>query len=211
MSVSAALRKNFPAAERNREPILAVLRSYLSDTFSGSLLEVSSGSGQHCVHFGEAFRDATIQPTELDDLTSIRAWIDHSGLSNVRDPVLLDARLPSSEWPRPSAEPDSKWDAMLNVNMIHISPWSATEGLFAAAGALLKKDGYLFTYGPYKLDGEFTTESNRAFDRSLRERDPAWGLRDVDEVTELAREAGLVLRSRHDMPANNFLLAFQRH
>jgi len=95
--------------------------------------------------------------------------------------------------------------------MIHISPWSATEGLFAAAGALLKKDGYLFTYGPYKLDGEFTTESNRAFDRSLRERDPAWGLRDVDEVTELAREAGLVLRSRHDMPANNFLLAFQRH
>lgn len=191
-----------PAAERNKEPILTVLKRVLPR--SGLVLEVASGLGQHAAHFARALPDLVWQPSDRDEdgLAVIGARVDAEGLSNLLPPLRLDAAEPA--WPIARAE------AIFNANMIHISPWEATVGLFQGASKLLPAGATLVTYGPYRFGGEDTAPSNVAFDRSLRERDPGWGVRDVDDLKEAADAHGLSLDEHVAMPANNFTLVWRR-
>ena len=195
--------RNAPAAARNREPIFHVLREWLPQP--GRVLEVASGTGEHAVWFSGAMPGITWQPTDRDAeaLASIAAWRDGAGLANLLPPVLLDASAPET-W---SA---ARVDAVVSINMIHIAPWSATLGLMAGAGRVLAPGGLVFLYGPFTEGGAHTAPSNLAFDASLRERDPAWGVRDLDAVAAVAAEHGLALAARVAMPANNLSLVFRR-
>src|SRR4051812_47992360 len=189
------------AAERNKGPILTVLKGVLPA--SGLVLEIASGTGQHVVHFAEAMSHLTWQPSDPDPelRASIRAWIAQTGLSNVRVPLDLDVcRLP---WPIEAA------DAVVCINMIHIAPWPATPALMAGAARLLPATGLLVLYGPYRREGQHTAPSNAAFDRSLRSSNPDWGVRDLDAVTEAAASHGLELQDVVPMPANNFCVVFR--
>lgn len=192
-----------PSTARNREPILAALRPHLPK--AGLVLEIAAGAGEHAVFNAAALPHLTWQPTDPDDeaLTSIAAWRDLAGLANLLAPLRLDASDPGG-WPVQAA------DAMVNINMIHISPWAATEGLMRGAGRVLPAGGVLFLYGPYLERDVATADSNLAFDRSLKSRNPAWGLRHLDAVTALAAEQGLTLAERIAMPANNLSLVFRR-
>jgi len=196
-------RRYSPSAERNAPPILAELQRVLPAT--GLLLEVASGTGQHAAHCAPGLPGWHWQPTEheADALPSIRAWC--AGLECVRPPVQLDVLA----WPWPRELP-SGVDAVFCANMIHIAPWPCTAALMRGAAALLSPTGVLVTYGPYLEDGVPTSPGNLAFDADLRARDPAWGLRRVAEVAERAGDAGLVLRERVPMPANNLLLVWAR-
>jgi hypothetical protein len=187
---------------RNREAIVAVLRDALP--LSGVALEVASGSGEHGVCFAGAFPHLDWQPSDADPvaLASIAAWRVEAGLSNLRGPIALDAA--GVEWPMAAA------DAILCINMVHISPWAATLGLMRGAGAMLPPGGLLYLYGPYLEAGVEIAVSNRVFDTSLRARDPEWGLRDVDAVEQAACAQGLWLERRLAMPANNLSLLFRR-
>jgi SAM-dependent methyltransferase len=193
-------RRHAGAAERNREPILAVLREVLPDR--GLVLEVASGTGQHIAHFAAALPQLTWQPTELDSgmHPSIAAWT--RGLPNVLPPLALDAT--SDPWPVPPLA------AIFNANMIHIAPWPVCLGLFRGAARHLQTSGVLVTYGPYRVDGQHTAQSNAAFDERLRETDPTWGVRDLEAVCEVARENGLSFERRFQMPANNQTLLFRK-
>jgi hypothetical protein len=189
-----------PAAERNKEPILAVLRRVLPET--GLVLEIASGTGQHIVHFAREFPDFEWQPSDPDPEMhgSIKQWIVRTGLCNVRDPVRLE--VCSGAWP-PRA------DAILCINMIHIAPWAATLGLMSGASRLLPKKGLLYLYGPYRRYGRHTSASNEAFDRDLRLRNAEWGVRDLESVTEAAANYGLTLADVVEMPANNLSAIFR--
>ena len=195
-------KRHAPATLRNRDAIVAVLRDWLPAT--GSVLEVASGSGEHAVHFAAAFPDLDWQPTDPDPagLTSIAAYRVDAGLANIAPPIALDAA--SDVWPLDRA------DAILCINMVHISPWEATLGLFAGAARLLAADAPLILYGPYIEPDVPTAESNIAFDASLRSRNPAWGLRDTDDVEAAAVDAGFAFAERRAMPANNLMLIFRR-
>ncbi|HEX8449329.1 MAG TPA: DUF938 domain-containing protein [Allosphingosinicella sp.] len=195
------MKRSAPASLRNREPIAAVLREVLPE--SGSLLEVASGTGEHAVYFAGLFPKIRWQPTDPDPgaLESIRAWRAEAGLANLLEPVALDAS--GEPWPVAEA------DAVLCVNMVHISPWAATEGLMKGAGRLLARGGPLLLYGPYRRAGFTTAPSNEAFDESLRARDPAWGLRDLEAVEAEAGRNGLRLQRVVEMPANNLTLVFR--
>ena len=198
---AAAGKRHAPATERNRDAILAVLRDELPS--SGLVLEVASGSGQHVVHFAAALPALDWQPSDPDPaaLVSIESWRQEVGLPNVRPPLRLDA---SADWPVERA------DAILCVNMVHISPWEATLGLMKGAGAVLPPGGLLYLYGPYLRENVETAPSNLAFDASLKARDPQWGLRRVEDVIAAATGEGLVFRRLLEMPANNLSLIFQR-
>jgi SAM-dependent methyltransferase len=190
------------SAERNRGPILAVLERVLPS--AGLVLEIGSGTGQHVAHFAGALPRLTWQPSDPDaDLRrSVEAWIAVERLGNVRAPVDLDVeRVP---WPVTRA------DAALCINMIHVAPWAATEALLTGASRILPGGGVLFLYGPYRRYGAHTAPSNAAFDAQLRAHDPAWGLRDLEEVVELAGAAGLALSEVVDMPANNLGVVFRK-
>ena len=191
-----------PATLRNRDAIAAVLADWLPP--SGLVLEVASGSGEHAVHFAAAFPQLDWQPSDPDPaaLTSIAAWSAEAGLANVAPPLALDAV--SSEWPLTRAE------AILCINMVHISPWAATLGLLAGAARLLPPGAPLILYGPYVEADAPTAESNLAFDASLRARNPGWGLRDTASVKAAAADAGLAFAGRRAMPANNLMLLFRR-
>ena len=195
-------RLTAPAAERNKGPILEVLKRFLPE--SGLVLEIASGTGQHVMHFAAALPALTWQPTDLNQehLTSIAAWIRHSGLGNVRSPVELD--VGADPWPVERA------DAVLCFNMIHIAPWAATKELLKGTARVLAPGGVLFLYGPYRRFGAHTAPSNEAFDADLRARDPEWGLRDMEEVVALAGQHGLALVEVVPMPANNFSVIFRR-
>lgn len=193
--------RNFAAAaERNREPILTVLRDALPAR--GLVFEVASGTGQHVAHFAAALPGLTFQPSDArpEHLDSIAAWSE--GLSNVRPPIVLDTTV--DPWPIAAA------DAIFNANMIHIAPWAVCEGLLRGAGRILPAGGLLAMYGPYRIGGAHTAESNAAFDRRLRDTDPAWGVRDLEAVCELAARHALVLERRVEMPANNQTLLFRK-
>jgi SAM-dependent methyltransferase len=190
-----------PSTARNRDPILAVLRERLTEP--GLVLEVASGAGEHAVHMAQGLPHLTWRPTERDDLASIEAWRKAARLPNLLEPLILDAADPGC-WPVERA------DAVVCVNMVHISPWSATEGLMAGAGRVLGPGGRLFLYGPYREAGVPTAPSNEAFDTSLKARDPAWGLREVSAVVAEAARHGLSLAERIEMPANNLILVFTR-
>ena len=191
-----------PATLRNREPILDILRKILPAT--GLVLEIASGSGEHVSHFAAALPALTFQPSDPDQdaLISTTAWIGQSGLVNIRPPVQLDAA--AAEWPVRSA------DAIICINMIHISPWAATRGLMTQAGKLLPEGAPLYLYGPYRRPGRALEPSNLAFDESLRARNPEWGLRELDDVAALAAEAGLGAPEVIEMPANNLSVIFRR-
>lgn len=191
-------RRHARATGVNREPILAVLRRVLPE--SGLVLEVASGTGEHAPFFAAALPGLTFQPTDADptQLASIAAW--REGASNVLPPLALDAAAPT--WPVDRA------DAVLCVNMIHIAPWAAALGLFAGAARVLPPGGPLVLYGPFKRGGRHLSERNAAFDDSLRAQDPAWGVRDVDDV--VAAAAGLALDETVDMPSNNLMLILRR-
>jgi SAM-dependent methyltransferase len=194
------VKQHAPATERNREPIREVLARELPP--SGTVLEIASGSGEHAVAFARAFPQVTWQPTDMDltALGSIAAWREEAGLPNLAPPVPLDV---TSTWPFEHA------DAIVCINMVHISPWESALALFENAGRILAKGDLLFLYGPYKFDGQFTAQSNEAFDQSLRERDPRWGVRDVRDLSAAAAQHGLALRSTVAMPANNHSLVFR--
>ncbi|CAN7345186.1 DUF938 domain-containing protein [Bosea sp. LjRoot237] len=195
-------RQLAPATQRNREPILAVLREVLPA--QGLVLEVASGSGEHAVHFAAAFPDLVFQPSDPDPaaLASIDAWAGEGALPNLLAAIRLDASAP--RWPVTGA------DAILCINMIHISPWAAAEGLIRHAAELLPTGGPLYLYGPYRQSDVPLAPSNAVFDDSLRRRNPKWGLRELDAVAELARDAGFGEPEVTAMPANNLSVVFRR-
>lgn len=192
-----------PSTARNREPILQVLKPRLPP--GGLVLEIAAGAGEHAAYCAAALPHLEWRPTDPDPeaLASIAAWRDHAGLPNLLPPLRLDAADPAA-WPVDRA------DAVVNINMLHISPWSAAEGLMAGAGRVLPPGGLLFLYGPYLERGVETAPSNLAFDESLRARNPAWGIRRLEDVTALAAAHGLALCERIAMPANNLALVFRR-
>ncbi len=192
-----------PAVARNRDPILVVLRDVLPA--AGMVLEIASGSGEHAVHFAAALPHLAWQPTDPDEQArgSIAAHAGQAKLANLLPPLELDAAAPV--WPVTLA------DAIVSINMIHIAPWRATQGLMAGAARVLPAGAPLYLYGPYRQHGQHTAPSNVAFDESLRARNPAWGVRDLDAVVALAAEHGLTLRRTVAMPANNLSVVFCRN
>ncbi|CAD5371371.1 conserved hypothetical protein [Rubrivivax sp. A210] len=190
------------AAERNRAPILAELLRLLPPR--GTMLEVAAGSGQHAAHFAAALPAWDWWPSDGDaaSLPGIAAWC--AGLANVRPPLQLDVLAPA--WPAVPA----RLDAVYCANMIHISPWPCTAALMQGAARHLANNGLLILYGPMLIDGVITAPGNLAFDASLRERNPAWGLRRLVDVEREAGRASLVLRERVALPANNGLFVFGR-
>jgi len=202
-SAGANARRSAPAASRNRDPIAEVLREWLP--VDGLVLEVASGTGEHAVWFAEAFPHLEWQPSDMhsDALGSIESWIEESGLPNVHPPVLIDASNPV-DWPMDRA------DAVLNINMAHISPWSASLGLIAGAARVLPPGGPLVLYGPWLKNDVETAPSNLAFDADLKARDPEWGLRRVEDFAAAATVEGFELIETRAMPANNLMLLFRR-
>lgn len=194
--------RSAPAALRNREPIAAVLAEWLPST--GLVLEVASGTGEHAAYFAERFPDLEWQPSDLhpDALGSIRAWRQRAGLPNLRGPLAIDAA--ARDWPV------AKVDAVLNINMVHISPWASALGLIDGAARLLAPGAPLILYGPWLRESEEAAPSNLAFDADLKSRNPEWGLRRVEEFAGAASERGLRLVEDRAMPANNLMLLFRR-
>jgi SAM-dependent methyltransferase len=195
-------RRSAPHVERTAGPICAVLRDILPK--EGLVLEIASGTGEHALHFARAFPHLLFQPTDADPvaLRSVEAWRTGEGAPNLLAPVPLDAA--SDRWPVDEAA------AILCINMVHISPWEATLGLLKGAGRLLPPGGPLYLYGAYRQRDVETAPSNEAFDRSLKERNPAWGLRLLEEVADAAAAEGLRLESVTPMPANNLSVVFRR-
>lgn len=203
---SADERLDAAAFHRNHQAIWAALAPLLTGK-SGDVVEIGSGTGQHVVVFARETPDITWWPSDLNDnhLASIAAWRSHAQLDNVRAPQKIDVSDP--DW-----RPDGP-GALLAVfcaNVVHIAPWSVAEGLFAGAARLLRPDGRLVLYGPFMRGGRHTAPSNAAFDASLRENNPAWGVRDIAELTTLAERFGLERTDIIEMPANNLVLAFAR-
>lgn len=195
-------RRSAPAALRNRDPILAVLREVLPKT--GLVLEIASGTGEHATHFARALPGLAWQPSDPDPAAraSVAGWAAAEGLGNLRPPLALDAA--AEDWAIDRA------DAILCINMIHISPWEATEGLMRGAGRLLPPSGPLVLYGPYRRADRPIEPSNAAFDEDLRRRDPRWGLRQLEDVADCAARAGLLLDRVIEMPANNLTAVFRK-
>lgn len=196
------MKRHAPAAARNREPIAAVLGEELPA--DGLVLELASGTGEHAVHFARAFPALEWQPSDADPASrpSIDAWRAEADLPNLLPAIALDARAP--EWPLTRA------DALLCINMVHISPVEAAEGLVAGAARLLPHGGPLVLYGPWIESEVATAASNLAFDADLRARNPKWGLREVAWFDELAASKGLARTRRVAMPANNLVLVYRR-
>ena len=192
-----------PAVARNTGPILEVLGAHLPAR--GRVLEIAAGSGEHAVAFAGALPalDWTPSDPSADARASIAAWAGAAGLPNLRPPIGLDV-LEAATWP------EGPLQAVVCINMVHISPWTATEGLMHLAGTRLATGGLLVLYGPYREADVPLAASNAAFDESLRARDPAWGLRDRDAVAAVAKAEGLALTRRIEMPANNLILLFRR-
>lgn len=218
-------RRSAPAALRNREPIAGVLAEWLPPR--GVVLEIASGTGEHAAFFAERFPNLDWQPSDIhpDALASIGAWREQAALPNLRRPISLNAA--SEDWPlaRGDAVLSIKMDSdscddprpaekrgfnvVLNLNMVHISPWSAALGLLDGAARVLKRGGALILYGPWLQAGVETAPSNLAFDQQLRDRDPEWGLRRLEDFDAAASERGFALEQTRAMPANNLMLLFR--
>ena len=196
------MKRHAPATERNRDAITAVLREVLPER--GLLLEVAAGTGEHAAYLAPLFPDLRWQPSDPDPaaLSSIEAWQADAGADNLLPPIFLDAA--AETWPIDSAQ------AILCINMVHISPWTATEGLMRGAGRLLSARAPLVLYGPYRRANVATAPSNEAFDGSLKARNPAWGLRDLEAVQAEAAGQGLGFERLFEMPANNLTLVFRK-
>ncbi|HXG99884.1 MAG TPA: DUF938 domain-containing protein [Sphingomicrobium sp.] len=196
-------RRFAPATLRNRGPIVTVLTDWLP--LQGLVLEIASGSGEHAVHFAKHFADLSWQPSDPDPaaINSITAWRDEAHLDNLRAPLSLDAA--SAPWPVERA------DAIVTINMVHISAWEASLGLLDGAARLLPAGAPLILYGPWIEQNIAAAPSNLAFDQSLKARDPRWGLRTVEAFADEASARGLKLCEKRSMPANNLMLLFRRH
>jgi SAM-dependent methyltransferase len=197
------MQLHWPAPERNKLPILAVLKRTLPER--GVLLEIASGSGQHAAFFAENLPQWTWLPTDVDprNLASIAAYVEQASRPTLAAPQRLD--VCDDAWLEPST---AQLDAIFNANMIHISPWACCEGLLRGAGRRLRPGGQLILYGPFRIGGAHTAPSNEAFDADLRGRDPSWGVRDLETVMELAQGFGLQHRETITMPANNQIVLF---
>lgn len=196
-------RLHAPATLRNRDPILGVLQRVLPP--NGLVLEVSSGSGEHAAYFAPRLAPLRWQPSDIDPAAcaSIAVYVSEAAAPNLLPPVALD--VTSDTWPVAAA------DAIVCVNMIHIAPWEACLGLLAGAGRILASGtGILYLYGPFTRGGAHTAATNAAFDRSLRAQDPAWGIRDLDDVTDEAAKHGLELVETVEMPANNLSVIYRK-
>ena len=198
---SSDQRLYYPATQRNRDPILSVLHEVLPK--KGRALEISSGSGEHAVYFAQALPSIQWVPSDPDPrcLASIESWRRVQPLPNLNSPLRLDV---CQTWSIQHA------DAIVNINMIHIAPWEACIALFKGCADILPKGGALFMYGPYRIGGEHTSESNRRFDQNLRDQNPQWGVRDLDEVINVAKRVGLSHQGTVEMPANNLSVIYQR-
>ncbi len=196
------MKRHAPATARNSQPLAEVLARELPA--SGTVLEIASGSGEHAVFMARRFPALDWQPSDRDAeaLASVEAWAAEARLANLRPAIALDAAAP--DWPIVSA------DALLCVNMVHISPWDAAVGLFAGAGRVLGSGAPLVLYGPFVEPDVETAASNHAFDQSLRQRDPAWGLRSTADLDRLAAGHGMTRTARCAMPANNLVLVYRR-
>ena len=192
------------ASERNRQPILELLQRVLPER--GSALEIASGTGQHLAFFAATMPQWTWQPSDMTAgaFDSIAAWCAQAGVANVRAPVLLDVL--AAHWP----VDDAAMDLVYCANMLHISPWATCAALMRGAARCLAPQGQLVTYGPYLEQGVATSQGNLDFDVDLRQRNPAWGIRALEDVAREAEAAGLRLVQRHAMPANNLLLVWER-
>nr|WP_228576919.1 DUF938 domain-containing protein [Halomonas sp.] len=191
-----------PAAARNRQPILDVLSMILPE--EARILEVASGSGEHGVHYAAAKPGWTWQPSDpnAEARRSISAWRLHAGLENLCEPLPLDV---AGIWP------SGPFDAVVAINLIHISPWEVCEALMARSAERLCEGGVLYLYGPYRRDGRHTAPSNEAFDADLKARDPRWGVRDLEQVVSEARKHGFMLEQAIEMPANNLSVVLRLH
>ena len=198
------------AFHRNHEAIWSAVGSFLA-TQTGNVLELGSGTGQHCATFAARTPRLIWWPSDIvpSHLTSIEAWRRHAGLANLRVPQRID--LCDQDWTwSGDGKTGSELAAMVCINVLHISPWTVAQNLIAGAGRLLCGDGRLFLYGPFKRDGTHTAPSNAAFDEKLRAENSAWGVRDVTDLNALAHAAGLAVTEITPMPANNLVLAFTR-
>lgn len=195
-------KEHAPATLRNRDPILDVLKLFLPE--DGLVLEVASGSGEHAAYFAPRLEGLTWQPSapNAESRASISSWAQETECDNLLGPVELDVLV--DPWPVPQA------DAMVCINMIHISPWAVTKSLMAGAARTLRTGGILYLYGPYKVDGEHSAPSNQAFHESLKSRDAQWGIRDLADVIREAKTQGLEHTQSIQMPANNQSVIFKR-
>lgn len=201
-AAASGARRSAPAALRNRDPISDVLAEWLPT--DGIVLEIASGTGEHVVHFAERFPRLQWQPSDIhpDALASIAAWRREAGLPNIREAIVIDASHP--DWPVDHA------DALLSINMVHISPWASALGLLDGAARLLSSGAPLVLYGPWKRAGVETAASNLEFDSELKRRNPEWGLRSVEEFAAAAAARALLLKQCRAMPANNLMLLLER-
>jgi hypothetical protein len=195
-------KRTAPAAERNKEPILEVLREVLPE--EGTVLEIASGSGQHAVFFAGALPHLVWQPSDIGEeaRASAAAYREEAALPNLAEPIALDAG--AAIWPVDRA------DAVVSINMIHIAPWEACLGLFAGSARILSAGAPVVLYGPFVIDGDYVAESNVAFDRRLRAENPSWGVRELRDVERAAKERGFELSRVVARPANNQVVVFRR-
>jgi SAM-dependent methyltransferase len=202
-------RLDAPAFHRNHQAIWAVLQPFLAGK-SGDVAEAGSGTGQHVADFARRSPQITWWPSDLNEqhLKSIAAWRAHAGLANIRPPLRIDLSDPAWCSQMHDGSGPGELLAVFCANVIHIAPWRVAEGLFAGAARYLRADGRLFLYGPFKRDGKHTAPSNAAFDSSLRDRNPEWGVRDIADLEKLAAGVGLMLIEIAEMPANNQVLVF---
>ncbi|MEA5550134.1 class I SAM-dependent methyltransferase [Anabaena cylindrica UHCC 0172] len=210
MNTSPNQKQFAPATERNRQAILEVLLQVLPAT--GTILEVASGTGEHAVFFAPSLKPRQWLPSDPNQILrdSIIAWSEESKSDNLHPPLELDASQPI--WPVEKDQiPDLPITAIVNINMIHISPWSACLGLMAGAGRILPSGGVLYLYGPYKQNGKHTAPSNEAFDESLQAQNPEWGVRNLEDAIAVANTQNLTLHKTYQMPANNLSLVFRRN
>jgi Protein of unknown function (DUF938) len=203
------LRQFAPAVSRNREIIFQNLKDRIPA--EGSMLEIASGTGEHAAYFTVRLPELTWQPTnfETEYLISTEAWRQHTARKNFLPGLQLDAS--SGYWPTDAdSYKHAPFDALFNANMIHISPWSVCEGLFAGAARMLADKGQMYLYGPFKIEGKQTSESNIEFEKWLKTKDPSFGVRDIEAVCDVAERNGLKLLESVTMPANNFIQVFTR-
>ena len=199
-------RQYAPATQRNREPIFKILSEVIPK--KSNILEIASGTGEHAIFLAERLQSCRWIPSDLNSgaLQSIISWKDACPVDNLESPLLID--VSQDNWQQQVA--NREINAIVNINMIHIAPWQACTGLIAGASEVLPPGGILYLYGPYKRNGEHTAESNASFDRSLRDRNSLWGVRDLEEVVTTAQAQSLKLQQVVDMPANNLSVIFSR-
>ncbi|KAL7637091.1 UNVERIFIED_CONTAM: hypothetical protein RMT77_012849 [Armadillidium vulgare] len=202
----------FEASEVNKGPILQLLKKVITKNFANKspikVLEIASGTGQHAVYFCKEIQELLWQPSDIDkeNIDSIKAYLEESQLPNLKDPIELDV---SADAITPS-KLDHRYDMLVAINLIHVSPWKCSEELFSLAGNVLCPKGVFLTYGAYSVHGKITPDSNVQFNKYLKSQNPEWGLRDTDDLEKEARKNGLELETMFDMPANNKTLLWRR-